>query len=685
MTEPVHPDSTSVKQCCANVYGSDAAKYLLGDSFHPGGLQLTEELASLISLGPKTLVLDVASGKGTTALFLAERFGCRVVGIDLSEQNIVDARALVETKGISDLVEFRLADAEALPFDADSFDAIVCECAFCTFPSKQKAASEFERVLRPGGRVGISDITKDGTALPELDGLLGWIACIGDAQTLQIYAGWLAAAGLQITESEYRSHCLQEMVQAIRGKLLMAEIMIGLKKLVLPGLDLSTATFKLSSRWTLIAGLRATWNTDPVNQHNLFARPAGSFLDVSHALAQPLSQAIQTNVRTLFPATPLFSWQPRASVAYKLSNTTALHAGGGVFNDIIPAQVADLGATNPPYAPVFVGGINGQVGGIGIAPGVTSSAVDATVKANQSFQSAFRSNSPTPLAVDLNTFPTGRLKTPYFLEWSLGLERTLGPRGSLRVDYVGTRSVQEPYQVQLNGYQIVCPGCFGPFAFNQPLDARFASVNELRTGAGSHYAGLQTAASKQFAGLMVRANYTFSHCIDEVSNGGLLPFSSLGILALLPGSPRPEYGNCDYDVRHNFSGFAVYEVPFRSSHALLQGALGGWQVSGTPILHSGVPFSVLSAPYTAINNGIFQGSGPQFANRVPGVPLYRKTAVAGVTQPGSLQWLNPDAFASVVDPSTGACAGGNSPANCQFGDSGATPFAGRISPTPSFI
>jgi hypothetical protein len=429
-------------------------------------------------------------------------------------------------------------------------------------------------------------------------------------------------------------------------------------------------TYKLSERWTLIAGLRATWNTDPVNQHNLFARPAGSFLDMTHAAAQPLSQAIQTNVRTLFPATPLLSWQPRASVAYKLSNTTALHAGGGVFNDIIPAQVADLGATNPPYAPVFVGGINGQVGGIGIAPGAPGSAVDATVQANRSFQSAFRSNSPTPFAVDLNSFATGRLKTPYFLEWSLGLEHTLGARGSLRVDYVGTRSVQEPYQVQLNGYQTVCSGCFAPFAFNQPLDSRFASVNELRTGAGSHYAGLQTSASKQFAGITVRANYTFSRCIDEVSNGGLLPFSSLGILAPLPGSLRPEYGNCDYDVRHNFSGFAVYELPFRSSQALLRGALGGWQVSGTAILHSGLPFSVLSAPYTANNNGIFQGSGPQFANRVPGVPLYRKTPAPGVTQPGSLQWLNPDAFASVVDPSTGACAGGDSQASCQFGDSG---------------
>ncbi|HUZ93436.1 MAG TPA: methyltransferase domain-containing protein [Edaphobacter sp.] len=241
MTETRPADSTDIKQCCANVYGSDAAKYLLGDSFHPGGLPLTEELASLLALSPAGLVLDVASGKGTTAFFLAERFGCRVIGVDLSDQNVLEARTQAASRGLSALVEFRLADAEALPFDSECFDAIVCECAFCTFPSKQTAASEFERVLKPGGRVGISDITRDGASLPELDGLLAWIACIGDAQPLQSYADWLAASGLRVAKAEQRNHYLQEMVQSIRTKLLTAEIMIGLRKLELPGLDLSQA------------------------------------------------------------------------------------------------------------------------------------------------------------------------------------------------------------------------------------------------------------------------------------------------------------------------------------------------------------------------------------------------------------------------------------------------------------
>jgi hypothetical protein len=463
--------------------------------------------------------------------------------------------------------------------------------------------------------------------------------------------------------------------------------------IALGNLDLyAMDTFKAGQRWTLVAGLRATWNTNPVNQHGLFARPAGSFLDIAHSINQPLNQAIQANVRSLFPGTPLFSWQPRASVAYKLSDKMALHAGGGVFNDIIPAQVADLGATNPPYAPVFVGGLYGQVGGVGIAPGVTNSAVDATVAANRYFQTVYnsggapcaglQSGAPTcPLAVSLNTFPSGTLKTPYFLQWSLGLERELGSHGSLRVDYVGTRAVHEPYQVELNGYQTVCDGCFAPFAYNQPLDQRFGSVNEFRTGAGSHYSGLQASASKQIGGLTLRGNYTYSHCLDEVSNGGLLPFSTLGIISPLPGSLRREYGNCDYDVRHNLSAFGIYKIPFHSSHLLLRQMLGGWQMSETAFLHSGLPFSVISAPYTANDNGIFQGSGPQFANRVPGVPLYRKSSIAGITPTGSRQWLNPDAFASVVDSSTGDCAGvtatnPDSPALCQFGNSGRNQYRG---------
>ncbi|HMD20527.1 MAG TPA: carboxypeptidase-like regulatory domain-containing protein [Alloacidobacterium sp.] len=456
------------------------------------------------------------------------------------------------------------------------------------------------------------------------------------------------------------------------------------ERIALGNLDMyAMDAFKASPRVTVTAGLRATWNTNPVNQQRLFARPVASFLDIPHDESLPLNQSIQTQVKHLFPGTPLLVWQPRFSVAIKASEKTAVHAGFGVFNDIIPGQVADLGSMNAPYDPQFTGGLAGQVGGIGVAPGVTYSSVDATSNANRAFQQQFASGASScnsascPLAVGLNTFPSGKLKTPYFLEWNFGIEHELGSRGSLRVDYVGTRALHEPYQVQVNGYQTVCDGCFAPFPYQQPLDRRFGSVNEFQTGASSIYAGLQTAVTKQLRTLTLHGNYTYSHCLDEVSNGGLLAFSSLGVLSPLPGDLSRNYGNCDYDIRHNLSAFALYAIPFHSSHRALRSVFGDWQLSGTAFFHTGVPFSVLSGPYTANGNGIFQGSGPQFARRVPGVPLYaHKHTIADVTQPGTLQWLNPDAFASVVDPGTGACVGGDSPANCQVGDSRRNDFRG---------
>ncbi len=148
----------------------------------------------------------------------------------------------------------------------------------------------------------------------------------------------------------------------------------------------------------------------------------------------------------------------------------------------------------------------------------------------------------------------------------------------------------------------------------------------------------------------------------------------------MPGELRRQYGPCDYDVRDNLTANYVYQLPFKAHGRRLNAAIEGWQVSGTAFWHSGVPFSVLSTPYSADGNGIVQGSGPQFASVVPGVPLYDHNSIPGVTQAGTIQWLNPNAFVSAVDPATGACAGGDSARNCQFGNLGRNALRG-----PDFI
>jgi len=212
-------NEVTVKQCCAAFYSSDLARVLLGESFHPGGTPLTKRLGQLIQLGRHSRVLDVASGRGTSAFHLVQSFGCEVVGVDLSENNVTFATEEALKRRVPDRVSFRVADAERLPFDARSFDAILCECAFCTFPNKRAAAEEFFRVLTPQGRLGFSDLTRTADHKPELDGLLSWIACIGDAQTVESYVEILRRANFTVEQIEDYSHALTVMVHQIQGRL----------------------------------------------------------------------------------------------------------------------------------------------------------------------------------------------------------------------------------------------------------------------------------------------------------------------------------------------------------------------------------------------------------------------------------------------------------------------------------
>jgi hypothetical protein len=447
-------------------------------------------------------------------------------------------------------------------------------------------------------------------------------------------------------------------------------------------------TWKVTRTLTWTFGLRDTFNSNPLNPHDRVARLRGSFSSISHDVNQPLDEAIQTHLGNLFSSTPTAILQPRTAIAWQFEPKSVLRTGFGIFSDILPGTVADLIGTNPPYDKTFLGGVLGTVGGTAVAPGAPNSAVDATMAANQAFTSGFpqgqlscaspQSNPASCLPpVAITAVPDGKLHAPYFMEWSLGMEHQFGTTASVQAQYVGTRAVNQPYSTQVNGYQTVCQGCFAPFPYMQPTDARFGAVTQFSTGANSHYDGLQLTAMKRLGhGLQGQVNYTWSHCMDTVSNGGFLPFSAGGILSPLPGDLARDYGPCDYDIRHNLNAQYVYQLPVKVRSHSLGYALNGWQISGTAFWHSGVPFSVLSTPYSASGNGIVQGSGPQFASVVPGVPLYDHHPIPGVTQAGTLQWLNPDAFVSAVDPSTGQCNGGDSAQNCQFGKLGRNALRG---------
>jgi ubiquinone/menaquinone biosynthesis C-methylase UbiE len=227
-----------IKFCCANFYQNETVRQIFGDIFHPGGLLLTRHLAKVLKLGQGDDVLDVACGRGASAVHLAERFGCHVTGLDYGAKNIVAAHALGEERGVSLLTSFRQGDAEGLPFDDNTFDAVISECAFCTFPDKKEAAAEMGRVLKPNGRLGLTDITIDGPVPRDIQTLLSWITCIAGADTAAGYVMTLNEAGFTDFIIQDQTQALQDLMMNVRRKLLGAEIAAGLGKLDLGDLDM---------------------------------------------------------------------------------------------------------------------------------------------------------------------------------------------------------------------------------------------------------------------------------------------------------------------------------------------------------------------------------------------------------------------------------------------------------------
>jgi SAM-dependent methyltransferase len=196
VTELASAPADYLKACCAAVYGSELVHLLLGGRLHPGGDVLTRRLADLIGIGPGDRVLDVASGRGSTARLLAAERGATVRGIDLSPRLVVMADSEAAEVGLAGATAFEVGDADRLDVRAGSFDVVLCECALCTFPEQAAAVAGFRRVLGRGGRVGIADVTLERGRLPaELDTPLGRVVCVAGALPASGYERLLREGG----------------------------------------------------------------------------------------------------------------------------------------------------------------------------------------------------------------------------------------------------------------------------------------------------------------------------------------------------------------------------------------------------------------------------------------------------------------------------------------------------------
>lgn len=129
------------------------------DQFHTRGLEATIELAELAELPAKAKIIDVGAGLGGPSRYLAASFDCMVQGIDITPEFVEAATYLARRCGLDGRVEYRCADALALPFDDCTFDLAWSQHVAMNIADKDRLYSEIFRVLRPGGRFAVYDVT----------------------------------------------------------------------------------------------------------------------------------------------------------------------------------------------------------------------------------------------------------------------------------------------------------------------------------------------------------------------------------------------------------------------------------------------------------------------------------------------------------------------------------------------
>lgn len=224
--------SRSLVSCCSELYELPVVEYLLGQSFHPGGPKLTRQLASATLINPQAEVLDIACGNGNSARIVAADFGASVTGCDYSAANLHRARATSATAGLTSQTQYVQSDAEQLAFEDKSFDVALCECSLCLFANLDGALREIFRVLRSGGRVGISDFFLNAPVPEILKGLLGQALCIANAQPANVLQQAFERAGFQHVRIRTVNWTLQEMMTRVRRKL--AVLATATSDLVLP-------------------------------------------------------------------------------------------------------------------------------------------------------------------------------------------------------------------------------------------------------------------------------------------------------------------------------------------------------------------------------------------------------------------------------------------------------------------
>ncbi|MGA2137021.1 MAG: hypothetical protein ABSH50_32415, partial [Bryobacteraceae bacterium] len=371
--------------------------------------------------------------------------------------------------------------------------------------------------------------------------------------------------------------------------------------------------WRVRPNFKLTIALRAEHNSNPVCQTNCFSEFKAPFASLPSTVAGngsvPYSADIATGLHYAYPGVDTIDWSPRLGFSYSpgTSGRTIISGGAGMFYDNAPAGLVDNLNSDPPATVAIRVRPAGGVLPFDPAGGAAIYAASAqSFNINKSFNqisAELQSLGSVFEAPSFNYF-NGTIHSPVYQEWNLQIQRDLGKSYALILAYNGNHGIKIPYSNTWgNAYDpesFGLPGALyptvGAIAQGAPPNPSYGTINEVQSGGVSNYNGATVTVRKHLShGLTFDLNYTWSHGLDDVSNGGVFPINTntaIGTQISPYGLRQGNYGNSDYDIRHSLTGDWVYTPKYRFGSHLVNSVFGGWQWSGKTFLRTGLPFTV---------------------------------------------------------------------------------------------
>ncbi len=375
--------------------------------------------------------------------------------------------------------------------------------------------------------------------------------------------------------------------------------------------------FSATSNLKITMAFRVEHNSNPVCQFNCFANLIGPSTSLpsftsSNPGSVPYSADIKPNQHQAYPGVDSLIYSPRIGFSWSpgTDHKTVISGGFMLAYDNPAAGLVDDLLGNPPAAvAIRVRPANGTLPFDPAGGAATWQASANAFSLNKTFSqissqlSALGSTFSAPSVTSI----VGTIHAPMVREWNLQLQRQVSSDIVLAVNYAGNSSTRLPYSnAWPDAYDAygLYPGVPG-IPSSQPVP-NYLQLTQIQSGAISNYNGVSFIVTKRFAhSISAHFSYTFSHAIDECSNGCLFPSGNGDIAGQInPLNLRTNnYGNSDYDIQHSFVGDFVINPTFHPGSKAVSAIVNGWQVSGKIFWRSGLPYDVTDNYESALGGG----------------------------------------------------------------------------------